>query len=157
MLHEFSIPTHSLILTLIVTWAQNMWFVAKPEHAFCSLYLLLTYAKYSFCLRAEMDIVRSNIDVLVSYGLGPRAEEDFLLARDTCVALLKLGKIHKVQQRPTHFTLSDHGHYKHFICRNKLYLQSRKTFKSISQQCNSRLDLSFFFYLEARVQCWRAI
>ena len=66
-----------------------------------------------------MDIVRSNIDVLVSYGLGPRAEEDFLLARDTCVALLKLGKTHKVQQRPTHFTspfvgLSDHGHYKTF-------------------------------------------
>lgn len=44
---------------------------------------------------AEMDIVRSNIDVLVSFGLGPRAEEDFLLARDTCVALLKLGKTHK--------------------------------------------------------------
>ena len=44
-----------------------------------------------------MDIVRSNIDVLVSTGLGPRAEEDFLLARDTCVALLKLGKTHKVK------------------------------------------------------------
>ena len=45
-----------------------------------------------------MDIVRSNIDVLVSTGLGPRAEEDFLLARDTCVALLKLGKTHKVNK-----------------------------------------------------------
>ena len=60
-----------------------------------------------------MDIVRSNIDVLVSAGLGPRAEEDFLLARDTCVALLKLGKTHKVKQQPTDFTspfggLSDH-------------------------------------------------
>ncbi|CAH3036153.1 unnamed protein product [Pocillopora meandrina] len=44
---------------------------------------------------AEMDIVRTNIDVLVSTGLGPRAEEDFLLARDTCVALLKLGQTHK--------------------------------------------------------------
>lgn len=43
-----------------------------------------------------MDIVRTNIDVLVSTGLGPRAEEDFLLARDTCVALLKLGQTHKV-------------------------------------------------------------
>ncbi|KAJ7379614.1 meiotic chromosome condensation [Desmophyllum pertusum] len=44
---------------------------------------------------AEMDVVRTNIDVLVSTGLGPRAEDDFLLARDTCVALLKLGKTHK--------------------------------------------------------------
>ena len=46
-----------------------------------------------------MDIVRTNIDVLVSTGLGPRAEDDFLLARDTCVALLKLGQIHKVKQQ----------------------------------------------------------
>ncbi|XP_015767731.1 PREDICTED: condensin complex subunit 1-like [Acropora digitifera] len=44
---------------------------------------------------AETDIVRSNIDVLVSTGLGPRAEDDFQLARITCVALRKLGKIHK--------------------------------------------------------------
>ncbi|XP_032230454.1 condensin complex subunit 1 [Nematostella vectensis] len=41
---------------------------------------------------AEVDIVRSNIDVLVSTGLGPRAKDDFLLARDTCVTLLKLVK-----------------------------------------------------------------
>lgn len=44
---------------------------------------------------AETDIVRSNIDLLVSTGLGPRAEDDFQLARVTCVALLKLAKIHK--------------------------------------------------------------
>ena len=66
-----------------------------------------------------MDIVRSNIDVLVSTGLGPRAEEDFLLARDTCVALLKLGKTHKVKQQPRVFAspfggLSDLGHRKTF-------------------------------------------
>lgn len=41
---------------------------------------------------AEMDVIRSNTDVLVKTGLGTRAEEDFLLARDTCVALLKLKK-----------------------------------------------------------------
>ena len=40
--------------------------------------------------------MRSNIDVLVSTGLGPRAEDDFQLARITCVAFRKLGKIHKV-------------------------------------------------------------
>lgn len=49
-----------------------------------------------FVLRAEADVVRSNITVLVSTGLGPRAEDDFLLARVTCMALLKLAKTHKV-------------------------------------------------------------
>ena len=38
-----------------------------------------------------MNVVKSNIDVLVKEGLGPRADTDFLLARDTCLALLKLG------------------------------------------------------------------
>ena len=42
--------------------------------------------------------MRSNIDVLVSTGLGPRAQDDFLLAHVTCVALLKLAKTHKVTQ-----------------------------------------------------------
>ncbi|XP_033119867.1 condensin complex subunit 1-like isoform X2 [Anneissia japonica] len=39
---------------------------------------------------ADIDIVRSNVDVLVGTGLGPRAEMDFTLARYTCSALLKL-------------------------------------------------------------------
>ena len=43
-----------------------------------------------------MDLVRSNIDVLVETGMGPRAEGDFLLARETCLALLKLVKTKKV-------------------------------------------------------------
>ena len=43
-----------------------------------------------------MDIVHSNIEVLVATGLGPRAADDFLLARDTCVALLKLVNTHRV-------------------------------------------------------------
>ena len=38
-----------------------------------------------------MNVVKANIDVLVKEGLGPRADTDFLLARDTCLALLKLG------------------------------------------------------------------
>ena len=38
-----------------------------------------------------MEIVRSNIDVLVKEGLGPRGETDFLLTKDVCSALLKLG------------------------------------------------------------------
>ncbi|KAL4230254.1 meiotic chromosome condensation [Mactra antiquata] len=38
----------------------------------------------------DMGIVKSNVDVLVMEGLGPRADTDLLLARDTCLALLKL-------------------------------------------------------------------
>ena len=45
---------------------------------------------------ADMGVVKSNVDVLVKEGLGERAETDFILARDTCVALLKLGVKRKV-------------------------------------------------------------
>jgi hypothetical protein len=36
--------------------------------------------------------VKSNIEVLVSIGLGERAKEDALLVRDTCTILLTLNK-----------------------------------------------------------------
>ncbi|XP_071502768.1 condensin complex subunit 1-like [Diadema antillarum] len=39
---------------------------------------------------ADSDIIRSNVEVLVSEGLGERGEKNFLLAKDTCLALLKL-------------------------------------------------------------------
>nr|KAG5706434.1 hypothetical protein BaRGS_032827 [Batillaria attramentaria] len=39
---------------------------------------------------AETDIVRSNLEVLVDEGLGPRADTDWLLAQAACQALLKL-------------------------------------------------------------------
>ena len=42
-----------------------------------------------------METVQSNIGTLISEGLGPRAEDDFLLARDTCTSFLKLAaKVH---------------------------------------------------------------
>ncbi|KAL4220856.1 meiotic chromosome condensation [Mactra antiquata] len=44
----------------------------------------------SMAAGADMGIVKSNVDVLVMEGLGPRADTDLLLARDTCLALLKL-------------------------------------------------------------------
>ncbi|XP_022111340.1 condensin complex subunit 1-like isoform X2 [Acanthaster planci] len=44
---------------------------------------------------ADANIVRSNVEVLVSEGLGPRGQEDFSLARDTCLALLKIVKADK--------------------------------------------------------------
>ncbi len=51
-----------------------------------------------FCLyfRANVNIVRKNIDVLVKEGLGPRAEEDFQLARETISVMIKLSGGQKV-------------------------------------------------------------
>eukprot|EP00057_Strongylocentrotus_purpuratus_P001456 XP_001199144.2 PREDICTED: condensin complex subunit 1 [Strongylocentrotus purpuratus] len=40
--------------------------------------------------RADPGIIHSNVEVLVSEGLGERGTKDFLLAKDTCLALLKL-------------------------------------------------------------------
>ena len=41
-------------------------------------------------ISAELGTVQSNIDILLKEGLGPRADVDYLLARDTCLALAKL-------------------------------------------------------------------
>lgn len=43
-----------------------------------------------FGFSAEVETVQSNIGTLIKEGLGPRTENDFLLARDTCVAFSKL-------------------------------------------------------------------
>ncbi len=44
---------------------------------------------------AEPNIVKGNIDVLVSEGLGERAENDFALAKEACLVLNKLGDASK--------------------------------------------------------------
>jgi len=55
------------------------------------VFLFIFNIKFLFYLvRAEVETVRSNLNTLIKEGLGPRAEKDFLLARDTCIALLKL-------------------------------------------------------------------
>ncbi|KAL5015272.1 hypothetical protein ScPMuIL_009542 [Solemya velum] len=51
----------------------------------------------SMVASAETEIVKSNIEVLVKEGLGPRAEADFVLARNTCTALLKLAASKKMK------------------------------------------------------------
>eukprot|EP00106_Octopus_bimaculoides_P013134 XP_014780576.1 PREDICTED: condensin complex subunit 1-like [Octopus bimaculoides] len=43
----------------------------------------------------DSKIIKSNIAVLVSEGLGPRAEKDFRIAKDTCLALMKIGSAQK--------------------------------------------------------------
>ena len=42
--------------------------------------------------RGKHEIVKSNIDVLVSIGLGERAKHDAVLVRDTCTILLTVNK-----------------------------------------------------------------
>ncbi|XP_052761140.1 condensin complex subunit 1-like isoform X1 [Mya arenaria] len=44
----------------------------------------------SMAAGADIAVVKTNISVLVKEGLGPRADTDLLLARDSCLALLKL-------------------------------------------------------------------
>lgn len=70
---------------------QSLWqrFTMKvpgttPEESRASLILL------GMAASADVDIVRSNVDVLITDGLGDRALTDFWLARDTCSVLLKL-------------------------------------------------------------------
>lgn len=45
--------------------------------------------------QAESNIVIDNLDVLVKIGLGPRAKDDLLFARDTCRMLLKIKQNNK--------------------------------------------------------------
>lgn len=45
----------------------------------------------SMAAGANSKIVQSNVEILVKEGLGARATTDFVLAKDTCVALLRLG------------------------------------------------------------------
>ncbi|XP_071146803.1 condensin complex subunit 1-like [Mytilus edulis] len=45
----------------------------------------------SMAAGANAKIVQSNVEILVKEGLGSRATKDFILAKDTCITLLKLG------------------------------------------------------------------
>ncbi|XP_066568478.1 condensin complex subunit 1 isoform X2 [Amia ocellicauda] len=45
--------------------------------------------------RVEKEVVLSNLDTLISVALGERVTEDFLLARDTCIAITKIADQHK--------------------------------------------------------------
>ncbi|XP_014671209.1 PREDICTED: condensin complex subunit 1-like [Priapulus caudatus] len=46
---------------------------------------------------AVVEIVKSNIDILIEEGFGKRAENDFELATDACVALMKMAGGQKVK------------------------------------------------------------
>ena len=55
-----------------------------PEESRSAL-MLLTMAS-----QVEPNIITDNLDVLIKVGLGPRAQTDLLLARDTCRAFLTI-------------------------------------------------------------------
>ncbi|XP_046850199.1 condensin complex subunit 1-like isoform X2 [Xenia sp. Carnegie-2017] len=59
--------------------------------------------------RGKHEMVKSNVDVLVTIGLCDQAKDDSLLVKDTCTMMLKLNSDLKVyeKQRPLRFT-SDH-------------------------------------------------
>ena len=63
--------------------------VPNPVKLLSPLYLIGILVDF----RADSDIVKSNVEVLVKEGLGERAEGDFILAKDTCHVLLKMAKI----------------------------------------------------------------
>ncbi|XP_070560344.1 condensin complex subunit 1-like [Ptychodera flava] len=68
--------------------------------------------------KGDVNIARSNIDVLVNTGLGERAGNDFMLARDTCVALMKLTCRKKIKgsvgEEPLKFPM-DHEMFKRLV------------------------------------------
>ena len=62
---------------------------------------MLKFVKYEtkqFYSRAKVEIVKSNVDVLVKEGLGPRAENDLLQAKETFCALVKLAGTKKIRE-----------------------------------------------------------
>ncbi|BFZ23473.1 hypothetical protein BsWGS_26512 [Bradybaena similaris] len=54
----------------------------------------------AMCAQAEPDIIKSNIEVLIQEGLGPRGEDDCLLVQGTLQALLKLTVAPKEKGKP---------------------------------------------------------
>lgn len=52
--------------------------------------LVYNTVEFALLVSAELGTVQSNIGTLIKEGLGPRADVDHLLARDTCLALAKL-------------------------------------------------------------------
>lgn len=50
--------------------------------------------------QAESNIAIGNLEVLVKVGLGSRAKDDLLLARDTCRMLLKIKQDNDIEKSP---------------------------------------------------------
>ncbi|XP_011634039.1 condensin complex subunit 1 [Pogonomyrmex barbatus] len=101
LLKELKPGQSSALTLLIATWYENgdlnnellqvLWekFSMKypdtsPIDSRTALMIITMIAQ------AKSNIVTDNLDVLMKIGLGPRAKDDLLLARDTCRTLLKI-------------------------------------------------------------------
>ncbi|CAL1675876.1 unnamed protein product [Lasius platythorax] len=106
LLKELQPGQSPALAQLIVTWYENgelssellqvLWekFSMKypdtsPIDSRTALMIITMIAQ------AESNIVIDNLDVLVKIGLGPRAKDDLLFARDTCRMLLKIKQNNK--------------------------------------------------------------
>ena len=93
-----------------------------------------------------MNVVKSNIDVLVKEGLGPRADTDFLLARDTCLALLKLGVAKTVSSHIVMITCL--YHVSRVMRKPDFCLCENKDADQLRSNCDQRLC---FRYLDSTI------
>ena len=83
-------PTAAAATTAAVESQQQQQQLSAAAESRGALQLL------SMAAGAKRHIVKSNVDVLVKEGLGPRGASDFLLTRDVCIALSKLVATKKV-------------------------------------------------------------
>ncbi|XP_014473291.1 PREDICTED: condensin complex subunit 1 [Dinoponera quadriceps] len=65
--------------------------------------------------QAETNIAIDNLDVLVKIGLGARAKEDLLLARDTCRMLLKIKQASKDIDKAVLRYSNDHDMFREIL------------------------------------------
>ncbi|XP_011702254.1 PREDICTED: condensin complex subunit 1 isoform X2 [Wasmannia auropunctata] len=120
-------PGQSPALTLlIVTWYENgelnsellqvLWekFSMKypdtsPIDSRAALMIITMIAQ------AKSNIATDNLDVLIKIGLGPRAKDDLLLARDTCRMLLKIKQNSKDVEKPALRYPNDHDMFNEIL------------------------------------------
>ncbi|XP_072757251.1 condensin complex subunit 1 [Anoplolepis gracilipes] len=106
LLKELQPGQSPALAQLIVTWYENeelnsellrvLWEKFSMKYPDTSLVDSRTALMIiTMIAQAESNIVIDNLDVLVKVGLGPRAKDDLLLARDTCRMLLKIKQNNK--------------------------------------------------------------
>lgn len=126
LLKELQSGQSPALAQLIVTWYENgelnsellqvLWekFSMKypgtsPIDSRAALMLITMMSQ------AQSNIVSNNLDVLLKIGLGPRAKEDLLLARDTCRMLLKIKQDNKdVEKSPLRYA-NDHDVFREIL------------------------------------------
>ncbi|XP_018316818.1 condensin complex subunit 1 isoform X2 [Mycetomoellerius zeteki] len=120
-------PGQSSALTLlIVTWYENgelnsellqvLWekFSMKyPDTS--SIDSRTALMIITMTAQAKSNIASDNLDVLMKIGLGPRAKDDLLLARDVCRMLLKIKQNNKDVEKPPLRYPNNHDMFKEIM------------------------------------------